>query len=69
MYDLSSAETKVADLAASGMSDKQIAESRDVSPRTIANQMRSVYRKLGVANRVELVRKLRANLAPPDPTA
>lgn len=51
---LSPAETEVAQLALSGLTNSQIAERRGTSARTVANQMASLLRKLGVASRREL---------------
>jgi DNA-binding NarL/FixJ family response regulator len=48
---LSSAERAVVGLAVAGQSDKQIAARRAVSPRTVSNQLRSAYQKLGVGSR------------------
>lgn len=48
---LSSAERAVVSLAVAGQSDKQIAARRAVSPRTVSNQLRSAYQKLGVGSR------------------
>lgn len=60
--ELTDAEQDVAEMAARGRSDVAIAEARTCAPRTIANQLRQVYRKLGVANRNELVRALVTNV-------
>ena len=60
--ELTDAEQDVAELAARGRSDIAIAEARACAPRTIANQLRQVYKKLGVANRNELVRALVADI-------
>ena len=38
-----------------GASLKEIAVSRNTSPYTVANQLRSIYAKLGVSNRLELI--------------
>lgn len=61
---LSTAEVQVAQLAVRGRSDRAIAASRGSSPRTVANQLRSVYRKLQVASRTELALALRASMTP-----
>jgi DNA-binding CsgD family transcriptional regulator len=50
---LSKAEQEVLGLVAEGRTSKQVADARHVSPRTIAGQLKSAYRKLGVDNRVE----------------
>ena len=55
---LSAAERQVADDAASGLSNGAIAKKRGRSPRTIANQLASIYRKLDVASRAELATRL-----------
>jgi DNA-binding CsgD family transcriptional regulator len=52
---LSATEAEVALLAMNGLSNAQIAETRGTSVRTVANQMASVLRKLGVASRRQLV--------------
>lgn len=57
--ELTAAEVEVASLAASGLSNTKIADVRQSSHRTVANQLASVYAKLGVAGR----RELRARLA------
>ena len=51
---LSAAERDVAELAARGLSNTEIARARRVATRTIANQLAGVYRKLGVSGRREL---------------
>lgn len=51
---LSKAEHEVVARAAAGLSNAQIAASRGVSARTVANQLASAFRKLGVASRFEL---------------
>ncbi len=51
---LSAAERAVARDAARGLSNQEIARRRGRSQRTIANQLASVFRKLGVSSRAEL---------------
>jgi DNA-binding CsgD family transcriptional regulator len=51
---LSTAEREVARLAIDGMSNARIAERRSTSLRTVANQMASIFKKLGVGSRREL---------------
>jgi len=55
---LTTAEQRVADLVASGLSNKDIAARLFVSVRTIDSQLTAVYRKLGVRSRIELTRQL-----------
>jgi DNA-binding CsgD family transcriptional regulator len=38
-----------------GASNREIARSRGTSERTVANQLKRIYRKLGVFSRAELV--------------
>jgi len=53
---LSSAEGAVLTLLCDGLSYREIAARRGVSPSTISNQVQSLFRKLGVHSRRELVR-------------
>jgi DNA-binding NarL/FixJ family response regulator len=55
---LTRAEAEVANDAIAGLSNTAIARRRRRSPRTIANQLGAIYRKLGVASRAELAAKL-----------
>ena len=52
---LSAAEREVARAVVEGQSNKEIAVTRSTSPYTVANQLRSIYAKLGVSNRLELI--------------
>jgi DNA-binding CsgD family transcriptional regulator len=50
-----------------GLSNAEVAIRRGTSPRTIANQLASVLRKLGVGSRYELAAALtQAEQRPPD---
>jgi DNA-binding NarL/FixJ family response regulator len=51
---LTEAEAQVATLAVDGLTNAAIAEQRGTSLRTVANQMASILRKLGVQSRREL---------------
>jgi DNA-binding NarL/FixJ family response regulator len=51
---LSRSEQLVALDAVSGLSNAAIASNRKRSVRTIANQLASIYRKLGITSRAEL---------------
>ncbi|MGW0821298.1 LuxR C-terminal-related transcriptional regulator [Streptomyces sp. NPDC002845] len=62
---LSDAERRVAALAASGRSNRQIAEQLYITVSTVEQHLTRVYRKLGVCGRVDLSRTLRAG-APDD---
>ncbi|HVJ22020.1 MAG TPA: helix-turn-helix transcriptional regulator [Polyangiaceae bacterium] len=52
---LSTAEREVVALLLSGHSVPQVAELRQRSRHTVANQVRCIYAKLGVRSREELV--------------
>lgn len=56
---LTEAEQEVAVAVFEGASNQEIARARGVSAKTIGNQLESLYRKLGVGSRAELVLKLR----------
>lgn len=67
---LSDAEREVTRLLVEGRTHSQMARVRNTSPRTIANQLGSSFRKLGVSGRTALVSKLlQLKLSPlsPDP--
>lgn len=53
---LSIVELEVTSYVARGWSNERIARERQVSARTIANQLRAIYGKLGIENRSQLVR-------------
>jgi len=55
---LTDAERTVALFALDGCTNAQIADLRRCSPRTVANQVASAFRKLGVRCRLELIRSL-----------
>jgi DNA-binding CsgD family transcriptional regulator len=55
---LTPAEVEVVRLVLDGLTNSEIAERRGVSDRTVANQLASVYRKLNVNSRAELVAAL-----------
>ena len=55
---LTEAEREVARLVADGCSNQAIAAKRGARPRTVANQLAAIYRKLAVSSRSELVAQL-----------
>lgn len=55
---LSATEREIALLAARGLSNREIADARGRSPRTVANQLARVFRKLGVGSRVEVAARI-----------
>lgn len=56
---LTATERAVVLASLGGATQRQIATSRGVSPRTVANQLAAAYGKLGVSSRIELAAKLR----------
>jgi len=57
---LSAAEQRVADLAATGLSNKEIAAELFISEKTVETNLSRVYRKLGIRSRGGLSAALRA---------
>jgi DNA-binding CsgD family transcriptional regulator len=55
---LTATEQRVADLIASGATNRDAAATLFVSVRTVESHVASIYRKLGVRTRGELARKL-----------
>jgi ATP/maltotriose-dependent transcriptional regulator MalT len=55
---LTSSERRVADLAAEGLSNRDIAQSLYVTPKTVEVHLSNAYRKLTIASRRELPRAL-----------
>ena len=55
---LSRRENEIAQLAATGFSDKQIARTLNIAFTTVRTHLSHAYRKLGVENRVQLARHL-----------
>lgn len=57
---LTVAEQEVLALLLDGYDNAAIAEARSTSPRTAANQIASIFRKVGVTSRAELAAKVSA---------
>ncbi len=53
--DLTASERRVAQLAAGGRTNREIAQELFVTPKTVENHLRHAYAKLGVGGRRELV--------------
>lgn len=51
---LSAREQEIAEFAAAGIASKEIAETLDLSVRTVHNHLQKIYRKLGINTRREL---------------
>ena len=52
--DLTETERRVAELAARGLTSRQIAEQAFLAPKTVGNVLGRVYQKLGIHSRAEL---------------
>ena len=58
LLKLTDAEREVVALVIEGLSNAQVATRRKTAARTVANQLQSIFRKLGLASRAELIAKL-----------
>lgn len=52
--ELTASERRIAELAASGLTNRQVAEQAFVSAKTVEANLARVYRKLGISSRAEL---------------
>jgi DNA-binding CsgD family transcriptional regulator len=52
--ELTATEQRVAELAASGMTNREVAKAAFMSPKTVEANLARVYRKLGIHSRAEL---------------
>lgn len=57
---LTASERRIAELASSGHSNRIIAQSLFITPKTVEYHLRNAYRKLGIAGRQELPEALQA---------
>jgi DNA-binding NarL/FixJ family response regulator len=55
---LTPSERRIAELAAGGQSNREIAQALFITPKTVEYHLRNVYRKLGIETRRELHRVL-----------
>jgi DNA-binding CsgD family transcriptional regulator len=61
---LTASELRVARIAATGLTNREVAQSLFLTEKTIENHLRSVYRKLGIQSRSQLPRALPASPEP-----
>ena len=61
--ELTPAEHEVVGMMLQGLSNAAIGERRRTSPRTVANQIASIFRKLGVGSRGELAAAIAGHLS------
>jgi len=55
---LTPSEQRVAELAATGMTNRDVAATLFISPKTVEHNLARVYRKLGIRSRAELGRRI-----------
>jgi DNA-binding NarL/FixJ family response regulator len=67
LRDLSPREREIAALVAEGMSNREIAESLLVSPKTVERHLTNVLSKVGLRNRTELATRVSATLVRDSP--
>jgi DNA-binding CsgD family transcriptional regulator len=58
--ELTETERRIAELAAAGMTNRQVAEAAFISPKTVEANLARVYRKLGIRSRAELGSRMSA---------
>jgi DNA-binding NarL/FixJ family response regulator len=59
VHGLTKQETRVAGMAAQGLTNRQIAEALFLTRRTVELHLSGAYRKLGITGRAELATALR----------
>jgi DNA-binding CsgD family transcriptional regulator len=62
--ELTETERRVAELAAGGLSSRQIAEQAFLAPKTVGNVLGRVYEKLGIHSRAELGALMTSGVGP-----
>ncbi|MEA2607448.1 MAG: hypothetical protein QOI00_2205 [Chloroflexota bacterium] len=65
--ELTETERRVAELAARGLSSRQIAEQAFLAPKTVGNVLGRVYEKLGIHSRAELGALMTSGVGPGTP--
>jgi DNA-binding CsgD family transcriptional regulator len=60
--ELTASERRVAELAASGMTNREVAHAAFMSPKTVEANLGRVYRKLGIRSRAELGARMAAEV-------
>lgn len=56
--ELTASERRIAELAGSGLTNRQVAEQSFISPKTVEANLARIYRKLGISSRAELGAKM-----------
>ena len=62
---LTATETRIAELAASGLTNREIAAAAFISQKTVEANLSKIYRKLSIRSRVELARRITPTARPP----
>ena len=62
-HELTATELRVAELAAQGLTNREVASRAFMSPKTVEANLARVYRKLGIRSRAELGARIRAEPA------
>jgi DNA-binding CsgD family transcriptional regulator len=60
--ELTEGERRCAELAATGMSNREVAAALFISPKTVEANLARVYRKLAISSRAELGSRMRGTL-------
>jgi DNA-binding CsgD family transcriptional regulator/tetratricopeptide (TPR) repeat protein len=61
---LTASEQRVGELAASGMTNREVAAALSISPKTVESNLMHIYRKLGIRSRAELGRRIHSPKTP-----
>lgn len=64
--ELTETERRIAELAATGMTNRQVADAAFVSPKTVEANLARVYRKLGIGSRAELGARMTGGSGAPE---
>jgi DNA-binding CsgD family transcriptional regulator len=67
--ELTATELRVAELAATGLTNREVAAKAFMSPKTVEANLARVYRKLGIRSRAELGARIEGRLEPPSDSA
>ena len=65
--ELTESERRIAELAATGMTNRAVADAAFVSPKTVEANLARVYRKLGIRSRAELGARMAAGSGDTEP--
>ncbi|HWC15302.1 MAG TPA: LuxR C-terminal-related transcriptional regulator, partial [Actinomycetota bacterium] len=65
--DLTPTERRIAELAATGLTNREVAKAAFMSPKTVEANLSRVYRKLGIRSRAELGARMSQGAGSPTP--